>query len=169
MIERMKKQLIPFIALVLFLTITHVTTAQTKIGVFLGYGSEIETLALGANAEFFVNEKLSIAPGLVFFLPNDQSGYKISMWEVNGNVNYYFVTEGSVNFYGLAGLNIAGIKYNFDDNTLFDDGSDTELGLNLGVGANFEVGKNFMPFGEIKYAISDFDQLAIFFGLKFKI
>lgn len=167
MLLRMKKQLF-LIAVAGFLFAAGTASAQTKVGVFLGYGSEIETLALGANAEFPVNSKLSIAPGLVFFLPNDGGAYKTSMWEINGNVNYYFVTDGSVNFYGLAGLNIAGVKVNYD-NDLFEDQSDTEVGINLGVGANFDIGKNFMPFGEVKYAISDFDQLAIFFGLRFKL
>jgi outer membrane immunogenic protein len=166
MIERMKKQLL-LVAVIGLLFVANTASAQTKIGAFLGYGSEIETLALGANAEFPIKDKLSIAPGLVFFLPNDESGYKVSMWELNGNVNYYF-SEGSVNFYGLLGLNIAGVKVNYDDD-LFDDQSDTELGVNMGVGANFDIGKNFMPFGEVKYAISDFDQLSIFFGLKFKM
>jgi outer membrane protein X len=147
--------------------ISFSASAQTRVGGLLGYGSEIESLAIGGVGEFMIKDNLGIAPSLVFFFPKNESGYKYSMWEINGNVNYYFVTEGTAHVYGLAGLNIASIKLNYDDD-FFDDSSDTELGLNIGVGSNFTTNnENILPFAELKYVISDFDQLCIFAGVKF--
>jgi len=48
--------------------------------------------------------------------------------------------------------------------------SGTELGLNLGLGANFHISnEKILPFAELKYVISDFDQLVIFAGVKVNI
>jgi outer membrane protein X len=153
--------------------ISFSASAQTpvRIGGLLGYGSEIENIALGAIAEFMIKENMGISPSLVFYFPKKENGLKYSLWELNGNFNYYFITEGSAHVYGLAGLNIAGYKAKYESD-FFDDysSSDTEVGLNLGGGVNF-VTKNdkLLPFAELKYVISDFDQLCIFAGIKFII
>ncbi len=158
MLLRMKKQLF-LIAVVGFLFAAGSASAQ-KIGVFLGYGTEVEELGIGVSGEFNINSKVSIAPSFIYWFPEDP----ISWWEFNANVNYYFATAGSADFYGLAGLNLFGYDYDIDG---VDGG--TEVGLNLGAGANFNIGKNWEPFTELKFVIGDADQLGLFFGAKFKI
>jgi outer membrane protein X len=151
------------------LTFCAASYAQVRIGGFLGYGSEVEQLAIGANAEFFLNEKMAIAPSIAFYLPEESGPYKLSVWELNGNFHYYFVSEDMISVYGLGGLNFTSVHLNYDGPGFGGDNSETEIGLNLGGGINFKVTDKIIPFGELKYAISDFDQVAIFFGVKFQL
>lgn len=149
--------------LLLAAVVSFSASAQTRVGGLLGYGSEVESLALGAIGEFMIKENMGISPSFVYFFGDEY----YSLWELNGNFNYYFATEGTAQFYGLAGLNFASVNY---DNDYFEGGSDSEVGLNLGVGANFTTNNDkLLPFAEIKYVISDFDQLCIFAGVKFNI
>ena len=158
MFKRMKK-LVALVAFIVCMTAAADSSAQ-KLGVFLGFGTEVEELGLGISGEFNINDKVSIAPSFIYWLPEDP----ISWWEINGNVNYYFATGGSADFYGLAGLNLFGYNYDIDG---VDGG--TEVGLNLGAGANFNIGKNWEPFVEAKFVLGDADQLGLFFGAKFKL
>ena len=96
MFTRMKK-LVAVVAFIVFMISAADSSAQ-KLGVFLGFGTEVEELGIGVSGEFNINDKVSIAPSFIYWLPEDP----ISWWEINGNVNYYFATGGSANFYGLA-------------------------------------------------------------------
>lgn len=142
------------------LTILFTTQAQETIGAGLAYGSEIENLGIGVNAEFNLNEQIDISPSFIYYFKNNN----FSMWELNGNINYVFSNSGPT-FYGIAGLNITGVK--FDGGGVFQDSSDSELGLNLGVGASFAQTGSVIPFAEAKYVLSNFDQLSLFGGVRF--
>lgn len=133
--------------------------AQETIGAGLAYGSEIENLGIGINAEFDLNEQIDISPSFIYYFKNNN----VSMWELNGNINYIFSDSGPT-FYGIAGLNITGIKV---DAGVFGDRSDSEVGLNLGVGASFAQSGSVIPFAEAKYVLSNFDQLSILGGVRF--
>ncbi|MDV3307454.1 MAG: porin family protein [Cyclobacteriaceae bacterium] len=150
--------------------ISVTASAQTRIGGLLGFGSEIESLALGAVGEFMIQDNMGISPQVVFFFGKKEGDFKESLWEINGNFNYYFLQE-NVDLYGLLGLNIASYKVKYDGPSLpgfSASASDTEIGLNLGLGANFPVSNDsILPFAELKYVISDFDQLCIYAGVKF--
>lgn len=159
----------------LALSLGHSVHAQeeTRIGAFLAYGTEIENLGIGANAEFPVMEKMTISPSLIYYLPKDEMGIKINWFEVNGNVNYYFVDQDNIGVYGIAGLNYSSVKVNYDgeDFGFGGDfsGSDGRFGLNLGGGANFDIGGSITPFAELKYVIIDGGQLVIGGGVKFNL
>lgn len=156
MTQRMKKSGVALAFIVCMMA--AVDSSAQKIGVMLGYGTEVEELGIGINGEFNINDKFSIAPSFVYWFPEDP----LSWWEFNANVNYYFTKAGSADFYGLAGLNLFGYKVEGGD-------GESEVGLNLGVGANFDIGKSWEPFTELKFVIGDADQLGIFFGVKFKL
>lgn len=134
-------------------------SSAQKVGVMLGYGTEVEELGLGINGEFNVSSKVAISPSFVYWFVEN-----VSVWEFNANVNYYFTKAGAADFYGLAGINLFSAKAKFE-------GADrnSEIGLNLGAGANFNVGKSWEPFTELKFVVGDADQLGLFFGVKFKI
>lgn len=151
------KRLFAVLIFALTLAATQHATAQ-KIGVFLGYGTEVEELGLGINGEFAINDKVAIAPSFIYWFPEDP----ISWWEFNANAMYYFTKSGSADFYGLAGINLFSAKVEGGD-------SNSEVGLNLGVGANFNIGKNWEPFTELKFVLGDADQLGLFFGARFKL
>ncbi|MBF8149123.1 outer membrane beta-barrel protein [Winogradskyella sp. F6397] len=145
---------------------------QTKLGGYLAYGTEIENIGIGVNAEFPIADQLTIAPSFTYFLPKDEFGVKVNWFELNGNVNYYFVDSSNISVYGLGGLNYSSVKVSYDDAVGFGgdfSASDGRFGLNLGGGANFEIGSNILPFAELKYVIIDGGQLVIAAGVKFNI
>jgi len=162
------------ITAIIIITFSLTASAQsdTKIGALLGYGTEIKTIGLGANAEFPIMEKLTISPSFIYYLPKDESGIKINWFEVNANANYYFLEEENIDVYGIAGLNYSSIKVKYENSFgLGGDfsSSDGRIGLNLGAGANFNIGNSITPFAEIKYVIIDGGQLVIAGGVKFNL
>lgn len=164
----MKKLLL---AVAVLFTIQFVySQEETRIGGFLAYGTEIENLGIGVNAEFPIIENLTISPSFIYYFPKEEFGVKLNWFEVNANANYYFVTNDNLGFYGLAGLNYSSIKVSYDD-SFFGSGSasDGRIGLNLGAGANFELGGSIVPFAEVKYVIIDGGQLVIGAGVRFNI
>lgn len=142
---------------------------DTRVGAFLAYGTEVESLGIGANAEFPIATNLTISPSLIYYFPREEFGVDINWFEVNGNANYYFVDEDNIGVYGLAGLNYTNVKVSGE--TGFGDASvsDGRLGLNLGAGANFLIGGSIIPFAELKYVIIEEGQLVIMGGVKFNI
>ncbi|MFZ6012318.1 MAG: outer membrane beta-barrel protein [Bacteroidota bacterium] len=142
--------------------------AQIRLGALFGYGSEVEQPGLGVNAEFMLNDKMAISPNLLFYFPEKFTGGKYSYWELNGNFNYYFFDKDAIAVYGLAGLNVTTIKVKYDNNSFFASASDSEFGLNIGGGVNFNAG-GIIPFSEVKYTLSDFDQLVLILGIKFPL
>lgn len=146
---------------------------DTRIGGFLGYGSEIKTIGFGVNAEFPIIENLTIAPNFTYFLPKEESSIvKTTIFELNANANYYFLNDDTFGVYGLAGLNYTSVKVKVEDLGFGFGGtssSDGKIGLNIGGGANFNLGKSWTPFAELKYVLSDFDQLVLSAGVKFNL
>ncbi len=151
------KRLLGLLIFTVAVFVTQHANAQ-KLGVFLGYGTEVEELGIGVNGEFAINDKVAIAPSLIYWFPEDP----VSWWEFNANAMYYFTKAGSADFYGLAGINLFSAKVEGGDNN-------SEVGLNIGVGANFNIGKNWEPFTELKFVLGDADQLGLFFGARFKL
>ncbi|MCC8360039.1 outer membrane beta-barrel protein [Salinimicrobium sediminilitoris] len=169
----MKMKLL-FTSALIILGSCFVTNAQTdtKMGAMAAYGTEIENLGLGVNAEFPVLENLSISPAFIYYFPKDEAGVSLNWWEINGNANYYFMNSESLGFYGIAGLNYTHVKFDIDDAPFADSSmetSDGRFGLNLGAGANFDIGSSITPFAEAKYVIIDGSQLVLAAGVKFNL
>lgn len=143
---------------------------NTRLGGMVAYGTEIESIGLGVNAEFPVMENFTIAPSFLYYFPKEEAGIDMEWWELNANANYYFVNNESIGFYGLAGLNYSNVSIDYGG--MFGgtaDASDGEFGLNLGAGANFEIGSSIIPFAEARYVIIDGGQLVIGAGVKFNL
>lgn len=146
---------------------------DTRLGAFVAYGTEIENVGIGVNAEFPVLENMTISPGFLYYLPKDESGLSLNWWELNANLNYYFVSGEGLGFYGIGGLNYSSVKMEFDGDPGFGSSSletsDGRFGLNLGAGANFNIGSSIIPFVEAKYVIIDGSQLVLGGGIKFSL
>lgn len=156
----------------LFFGVIFSSSAQTdtRLGIMIAYGSEIENVGLGVNAEFPVMENLAIAPSFIYYFPQDNYfGGDMNWWELNANANYYFVDNEDLGFYGLAGLNYSHVSLDYDTQWGSVDDSDGEFGLNLGVGANLNINSNITPFAEAKYVIIDGDQFVIAAGVRFNL
>ena len=153
---------------------TTIAQMETRIGGLLAYGTEIENIGIGANAEFGITEQLSIAPSFIYYLPREEGPIKVNWWEVNGNANYYFVQDEDFQFYGLAGLNYTNVNIKSDLDlgpygNPIGEVSDGRFGLNLGGGANLDLGSSVTPFAELKYVIIDGGQLVLAAGVKFNL
>ena len=159
-------------AVFFFFTGIFMSSAQqdTRIGVMLNFGTEVEAIGAGVNAEFPILENLSIAPAFIYYFPGDQYGGSLNWWEINGNANYYFVNNENLGFYGIGGLNYTHVSFDWGDESFGAiESSDGRFGLNLGAGANFNIGSNITPFAELKYVIIDGGQLVLGAGVKFSI
>jgi outer membrane protein X len=162
------------ISLIIFSLIPQIGKAQieTNVGGMLAYGTEIENLGIGANAEFGILDNLSISPSFIYYLPKENGPIKINWFEFNANANYYFMQDEKFDVYGIGGLNYTSVKVKYDGSTLFGQdysSSDGRIGLNLGGGANLNLDGNITPFAELKYVIIDGGQLVIAAGVRFKI
>lgn len=161
-----------FLGLLMFIGVAISANAQeeTRLGGFLAYGTEIENIGFGVNAEFPVLEQLTISPSFIYYLPKDEYGLKVNWFEFNGNANYYFVQESNLDVYALGGFNYSSVKVSYEDSFFgSDSSSDGRFGLNLGAGANFNIGSSITPFAELKYVIIDGGQLVAAAGIKFNI
>jgi len=168
-----------------FLAITFFiqnTNAQTTVGGGIAYGTKIENIGINLTGQYFVKDNIAIEAAFTYYLPKDLgtglgSDYKMKYSEFNANANYYFNLEGSsIKPYGLAGLNISFLTVpTFNLGSVFGGGSGVEsethskIGLNIGGGADFDFSKNFIPFAQLKYVISDADQLQILAGVRFTL
>lgn len=167
------KKLLTVFALFLAASFTQVSAQDTKrVGAQLIYGTNINSLGVGAVAEFPIADRMVISPGFSFYFPNKEGdgnySVKTTAFELNGNLNYTFMEEDGILFYGIGGLNYTSIGVK-SDIPMFGSSSysNGRVGLNLGAGANFNIGQNFLPFGEIKYILGDFDRLVLAAGIKF--
>lgn len=142
-------------------------SAQTRLGGFIGYGSDIKQVALGFVAEFMLSNQIGLAPDLTFYIPEKDNNIKHSWYELNGDLHYYPGCSSLKNFYLLTGINYTHgkAKNTNNDDVYYDNG---EAGLNVGMGVNFDLDK-VLPFIQMKYVVSDYDHAFIGFGVKVKI
>lgn len=149
--------------------------AQVKVGAHLGYGTKAENLLLGVNAEFFINEKLAIAPDFSYYLPKKEAGVSSNWMEFNGNAHYYFYESGSLKVYGLGGVNYT--RWSVETPSIEFMGnkigggtvSDGKVGVNIGAGVGVGISDNLEAFGSLKYVIiSDVATLVPHVGIRYK-
>jgi len=141
-----------------------------RLGGQLAFGTEIESLGIGANFDYAITDVILLAPSLVYFFGKSEGEIDWSLFEVNLNGNYLFATGNSnIIPYALAGINLSFWSVNYEGFGNFGGlGNDTNIGLNLGGGADFVV-NTFFVFGELRYVISSSDQLVIVGGVKFPL
>jgi len=152
-----------FIICGLLLSFSFNTQAQDiKVGGGLTYGTQVESIGIEGGAILGFTDKIRGAADLKIFFPDSPSGVDNSFWEINANANYMFFSAPTTNVYGLAGLNYATQKVSGGGFTV----SNSEAGLNLGGGAEFGVGFGTI-FTELKYVLSNYDQLDLSAGVRF--
>lgn len=147
----------------LFVLTTDPAQAQFRVGV--AYGSDAEIgVAAGYQLPFAVDavEGLSFGVDGIFYIPRTEgpSGAEVetTAFEVNGNAHYPLTG----NVYGLAGLQYAYVSADVTAFGVSVSASDSQLGLNAGAGIS--MGRLF---GEAKYTVGGFEQLALTVGFSF--
>lgn len=160
-----------FLSALFIIAFSVFTQAQeTKFGGGLAYGTEMETVGINFKGSYGFTEEFALSPDFTFYIPRSETNYKYNFWEFNVN-GHYIIDLESVKVYPLAGLNLTrvGFKYTGPTGGFFSHTSsysDTELGLNIGSGVEIPL-DNFGVFSEVKYVISDFDQLLITVGVNY--
>lgn len=159
-----------FFTLLLPLLLSTSTLAQVRVGPFLAYGKQLDLWGLGAYSEILVNERLSISPVFTHFFPEDLDNTpRRTVWELNGNINYY-VIRGEIGYlYGLAGLNYTHFKIRTKTALTDIVEKDGNVGLNMGLGTMVRVNDLFLPFVEGKYTAGGYSQFSLNFGVRFQL
>lgn len=172
-----------FISKILVLSTLFILTASTgfaqtgdiKIGGGLIFGSGVtgidpvdNDLGIKLDGIYTINEDFRAGANLGFYFPHEQNGFEQTVWELNFNGNYLFYSEEELLLYGLGGINITSISFDQSNQGYSASGSDSEFGLNIGGGLEYGVGFGDL-FAELKYVISDADQLAVGAGVRFGI
>jgi len=156
------------LALILLAVFGVTAKAQTRVAPMLGYATKYSQPALGGNAEFFIEDKISISPSMLLYFPESHQNSRWGYVEFNLNGNYYFYSKDVFEFYAIGGLNYSRVRYKDKingDNSYSDD----NINLNIGGGINFKVDTDLLPFSEIRYVLGGTDQAVIVAGVKFTI
>lgn len=132
---------------------------QMAVGGNLLYGTEINSVGLGAKFRYGILDNLRAEASFNYYFKN--KGYH--MWDLNANAHYLFPIANKFSAYPLAGFTIVNKTYSdFDD-------SITRFGLNLGGGVEYDVRPNISLNAEIKYSIvSSIDQAVFSLGAVYK-
>jgi len=141
--------------------------AQIKAGAGLAFGSEVEALGIELIGEYTINETWGAGVDFIYWLDGEDN---FSYWEFNVNGHYNFFENEKFNAYALAGLNYFHFKIDLDLPPPYDgDDSDGEIGLNIGAGGHMVINENLTGRAQVRYVLSDWDQLVIDAGVLFNI
>lgn len=139
----------------------QVHQGETAVGANLVYGSEIESLGLGARFQYGILDQLRAEVGFNGFFEHKHT----SWWDVNINAHYLLgLWNEQLYFYPLVGLNYTMTKVKID-------GSDEEnhIGMNVGAGVEYELNEHFGVNLEYRHTIvRKVDQGVIGLGINYK-
>ncbi len=110
-----------------------------------------------------IDPRVDFMADFAWFFP-DIDG--LDYFELNGNLLYDFVLEGSTAVpFALGGLNIASMSVDAGE---FGSADNTEIGLNLGGGVKFNAG-NFRPMVGARFEIEGGEGVVIFGTVPFAL
>ena len=155
----MKKMLVIALVAVMGCASAWAQKGQMAAGVNLLYGSEVNSVGLGAKFQYGILERLRGEASFNYYFPNN--GFH--MWDLNANAHYLFNIAPKFRAYPLAGLTVVSKCYNKTDESI------THFGLNLGGGCEYDIRHNFVVNAEFKYSIvSTIDQAVFSLGAVYK-
>jgi outer membrane immunogenic protein len=144
-------------------------------------GTSESFTGFGFNARANLGElttNLYLVPELNFWSTSKDIGggtWKFSDFAINGNVQYRFDMDGSIQPYVGGGLGLNFVKSTVEIDDFFGFGgsvsaTDTEIGINLIGGALFNLEGNITPFGELRYVlVSNMNHLMIQAGIMYAL
>lgn len=170
----MKRVLIIAAAFALLpLTVPAAQAVAWDLGGGLVYGSEIEQFGAQVNAYFPLWEKIRVGGDVTLYASDTDrflgQSFETRLAELNVNGHYMFLEDPRFRVYGIGGVNLSRVRVSGDVPGLGRiSETDTEVGLNVGAGAERSMGWGTL-YGELKYVVSDFDQMVIGAGVRFPI
>ncbi len=163
-----------FLLPILFLTsLSAAATAQDfSFGAGLAYGTEISQPGFKVDAVLGISDRIRASSDLVIYLTEELDDNIDADWlEINGNGHYLFYEDEGLTVYAISGVNFTRLRFDYPE---IDTGfgilpgtteSRTEWGLNIGSGLEYQAGF-FSLVSEVKYVLSEADQLVISAGLR---
>ncbi|WP_158858376.1 hypothetical protein [Lunatibacter salilacus] len=136
------KKLLFFFAIAL--TTTHgYAQEQGDIRIQAGsdYGYRSELFGVNLGGEYFVDKRTSFAPNFTIYLPEYGGASSLNL-----DLRYYF-TEGTLQWYGLAGFTNNWLTVEFTDGSRRTSG---RQGANIGAGGVLKFAERFAFNPEIK-------------------
>lgn len=155
----MKKFLALAIAALIGIASASAQRGQMAVGGNLLYGTEINSVGLGAKFQYGIIDHLRGEASFNYYFQN--KGFR--MWDLNANAHYLFDITEKFRAYPLAGLTVVNKSYSDVDDSI------TRFGLNLGGGCEYDVTRNVVLNAEFKYSIvSTIDQAVLSLGAVYK-
>ena len=155
----MKKFLALAIAALIGIASASAQRGQMAVGGNLLYGTEINSVGLGAKFQYGIIDHLRGEASFNYYFQN--KGFR--MWDLNANAHYLFNIAPKFRAYPLAGLTVVSKSYSNDDKSV------THFGLNLGGGCEYDIRPNVALNAEFKYSIvSSIDQAVFLVGAVYK-
>lgn len=131
-------------------SITAVKSQEFKLGGGIALGTEssvdedfLGDPAFGVNLRglYKITEKWGVTGGATYFFSKAPEPLESTVYAFNFDGTYSFVTNGTLDFYGLVGFNVGYIHVeNTEDNIEADD---TLTGMELGIGLMTSIGLFF--------------------------
>ena len=135
----MKKILLLVCARVLGMrtAMAQVQQGETAVGANLVYGSEIESMGIGARFQYGILDQLRAEVGLNYFFEHNHTTW----WDVNINAHYLLpVWNNQLYFYPLVGLNYTMTRVKLPGMKADEE---NHVGMNVGAGVEYEFTEHF--------------------------
>lgn len=159
-----RRNLLTLILLIFSVTLS-VNAQEIRLGGGLIYGTVAKNIGLNFRGDVNFNKQWTITPNFSWFF-NKKSNLITRKWNaLNIDGHYNFEVDPTWYIYPILGVNLATVSEKVNNITF----SNADVGINLGFGSEFYFDRRFSGFGEIKYVISDADQLVIVFGVLYQL
>ncbi len=138
--------------------------ALSRASVKAGYNFDFEQLVIGADLNMgTLARDLYLVPQLEFSLGGDYS-----VFSIDGTLQYYFPTAGTIRPYAGGGLGFRTVSWDFGNGL---DGSDTDFVLCALGGADFDIGNPRMHlFTDLKIRFMGWgSDMGLWIGLSFAL
>jgi len=177
----------------IFICVNSISVAQFSgagggIGFTTGYSFSNQSSGEDRSKQLFIfmegifqlKEAVRLSPSLTFFIPSvttmtsatEESKISLNTIMVDINGHYVFKNTGSLELYGLAGLDIiVALRKEVvtvtqpDHSTDKNTESDNALGLNIGAGGSLKLSERLKLIIEAKYLLSRYDQFMVNAGI----
>ena len=165
--------------LLILITGLNTANAQLSIGGGLAYNDGINAPGLFAKGEFNIIDNIVLSPSVSYFSGSEArfSGnvYKNNLLALDVNGHYLIeIMQDELNVYPLAGLNYSNYNNGGEDFIFLEDSETRQvdgnaLGLNIGAGGKWSFSDQLSVFVELKYVVSDFNQVVLGGGILFEL
>ncbi len=146
----------------------QVHQGETAAGINLVYGSEIESMGIGARFQYGVLDQLRAEVGFNYFFEHNH----LSWWDVNVNAHWLVgLWNEQLYIYPLAGVNYTMVNdKNPTERHPEGPGQKNYIGLNVGGGFEYEIDENWGVNLDYRHTISggNYDQGVFGLGVNYK-